>query len=58
MRVADTYLPSISNFLAGKPAPLGPGSIEKAYWVCHVDAEGHQHCVYTCAWNEYPCDIP
>jgi hypothetical protein len=41
-RVADTYLPDPSNFIAGMSSQ---GMIEKAY-SCHVDAYGHQHCFW------------
>jgi len=47
-RMADTYLPGTSNFMAGKSSLAGsrwPGAIEKAY-VCHLDANGHQHCFW------------
>ncbi len=47
-RVADTYLPGPSNFLAGKPSPAAsrnPGAMEKAY-SCHVDPYGHTHCFW------------
>ncbi|HEY9420290.1 MAG TPA: hypothetical protein VIW92_02660 [Thermoanaerobaculia bacterium] len=55
-RVADTYLPGTSNFIAGKSssaASRNPGSIEKGL-SCHTDPEGHQHCVWYC---EYNCPI-
>ena len=48
-RVADTYLPGTSNFIAGTPNPAAsrkPGAIEKAY-ACHVDPYGgHTHCFW------------
>jgi hypothetical protein len=48
-RVADTYLPGTSNFIAGKPSPAAsrkPGAIEKGMWFCHEDPERGPHCVY------------
>lgn len=47
-RVADTYLPDRSNFIAGLSSPAAsrkPGAIEKAY-SCHADANGHTHCFW------------
>lgn len=47
-RVADTYLPGTSNFIAGISRPAAsrnPGAIEKAY-SCHVDPYGHTHCFW------------
>lgn len=39
-RVADTYLPDTSNFIAGMSSRA-----EKAY-SCHVDEYGHRHCFW------------
>lgn len=52
-RVADTYLPGTSNFIAGQSSRLASqGAIEKGY-VCHED-EGSMHCFYLCNG----CQIP
>ena len=53
-RVADTYLPGPSNFIAGKgqAAARGAGSIEKGYYSCHTDESGDQHCFWTCTSRE------
>jgi hypothetical protein len=62
-RVADTYLPGTSNFLAGqpsRPASRRPGVAVEAYregggyYICHDDGTGQQHCTWMC--NE--CQIP
>lgn len=61
-RVADTYLPGTSNFIAGagRPAAHGkPGvaieAAEGGQWYCHEDGtEGKQHCYYLCDG----CQIP
>lgn len=50
-RVADTYLPGISNFVAGKPSrPLSrkPGLAVGAGKSCHDDGTGKLHCTYYC----------
>ena len=52
-RVADTYLPGTSNFIAGQSSRLAPGAIEKGT-VCHEDTDGHYHCFYLCNG----CQIP
>ncbi|HSG38684.1 MAG TPA: hypothetical protein VLE27_03505 [Thermoanaerobaculia bacterium] len=53
-RVADTYLPGTSNFFVGKAgrAAREAGSIEKGYYSCHTDEAGHQHCFWTCTFQE------
>ena len=54
-RVADTYLPGTSNFIAGHSSRLASrGAIEKAY-TCHLDSETNkQHCYDPCS----NCMIP
>jgi hypothetical protein len=58
-RVADTYLPGTSNFIAGKasrPVLNRPGLAVGAAGgrnICHA-AEGHQHCFWLCDG----CQIP
>ena len=70
-RSPDTYLPGMSNFIAGKasrpalnkrPGRLvggedKGGETTDAYWVCH-DGDGCQHCYYHCPPQEYPCIEP
>jgi hypothetical protein len=52
-RVADTYLPGPSNFIAGRGRTAREaGSIEKGYYSCHTDESGDQHCFWTCTWRE------
>lgn len=61
-RVADTYLPGTSNFIAGKPSRPGlnqPGLVveayEPGYYYCHYAGnEEHQHCIWLCDG----CQIP
>lgn len=61
-RVADTYLPGTSNFLAGQSSrstlPGRPGAIEAlgggGQYICHDDGTGKQHCTYLCNG----CQIP
>ncbi|MFL6232140.1 MAG: hypothetical protein ACJ76N_03320 [Thermoanaerobaculia bacterium] len=58
-RVADTYLPGTSNFIAGqssKPASNGrPGAQEKyGQYICHDSGTDKQHCTYLCDG----CQIP
>lgn len=55
-RVADTYLPGSSNFIAGMSKP---GVVEKAY-ACHVDpTSGHTHCFwYNDCSPAYLCNEP
>ncbi|HEX6904406.1 MAG TPA: hypothetical protein VF789_32155 [Thermoanaerobaculia bacterium] len=61
-RVADTYLPGTSNFIAGRAnrsAANKPGAVEKyieggGEYYCHYNVEGHQHCYYLCSG----CQIP
>lgn len=61
-RVADTYLPGTSNFIAGKSsrtAAQRPGAIEKyreggGSYYCHIAPEEHQHCIWLCEG----CQIP
>ena len=56
-RVADTYVPGISNFVAGQPSrPLSrkPGLAVGAGYTqsCHDDGSGKLHCTYTCyGWD-------
>ncbi|HEX6904407.1 MAG TPA: hypothetical protein VF789_32160 [Thermoanaerobaculia bacterium] len=64
-RVADTYLPGTSNFLAGKAsgaAARKPDAVAKyseggGGYYCHIDPEGHQHCYFSCN-NDPNCQIP
>lgn len=60
-RLADTYLPGTSNFVAGHSSrPVVPGQrFEK--WestrgqeICHQQSTGHQHCFWLCDG----CQIP
>jgi len=59
-RVADTYLPGTSNFIAGqssrpdlsKPG-LKVGAMGGSYY-CHYSGDEHQHCIYLCDG----CNIP
>lgn len=59
-RVADTYLPGTSNFIAGqssRPASRKPGAVEKigerGQYYCHA-GDGCQHCYWLCEG----CQIP
>jgi hypothetical protein len=60
-RVADTYLPGTSNFIAGQSSRSKPGTIEKlgtrGQYICHAsdDPDGiKQHCFWLCDG----CQIP
>lgn len=61
-RLADTYLPGTSNFIAGqssRPASRKPGAVEKigerGQYYCHEDGtDGKQHCYWLCDG----CQIP
>lgn len=61
-RVADTYLPGTSNFIAGqssRTAGRSGGAIEKlggrGSYMCHAEGtEGKQHCYWLCEG----CQIP
>jgi hypothetical protein len=56
-RVADTYLPGTSNFIAGQSRqgrPGAPGAIEKRYQICHDTGTEEQHCTWLCDG----CSIP
>jgi hypothetical protein len=61
-RVADTYLPGTSNFLAGQSSrstlPHRPGvaidALSGGHYICHDDGTGKQHCTYLCDG----CQIP
>jgi hypothetical protein len=54
-RVADTYLPGTSNFIAGqssRPTKLAP---QGGHYICHDDdGAGKQHCTWLCDG----CSIP
>ena len=67
-RVADTYLPGTSNFIAGQSSrpelsrrpglAVGGAMTESGYYVCHTDpSTGEQHCTFTCG-GDYNCQIP
>ena len=57
-RVADTYLPGTSNFIAGQSGRTASRDIEKyaqgGQTICHEDTEGHYHCFFLCSG----CQIP
>lgn len=62
-RVAETYLPGTSNFIAGqsaRPAAQKPGLAgQKGRYYCHANYDGtgdpdEQHCIYLCDG----CQIP
>lgn len=61
-RVADTYLPGTSNFIAGQSSryavPGRPGAafgkIGGGQWICHYGGTDKQHCTWLCDG----CSIP
>jgi hypothetical protein len=56
-RVADTYLPGTSTFIAGQALPDKPGAaFGKATqkWVCHDDGTEEQHCTWVAAHQDGP----
>jgi len=60
-RVADTYLPGTSNFIAGQSnrtaSRRSGGAVEKVgrgQYLCHADTEEKQHCYWLCDG----CQIP
>jgi hypothetical protein len=59
-RVADTYLPGTSNFIAGKSSrpernrsEAGAGVKASGSYICHA-GDGHNHCFWLCSG----CQIP
>lgn len=50
-RVADTYLPGTSNFIAGQSSR--PNRSKAGRWICHA-GDGCQHCFWLCDG----CQIP
>ena len=61
-RVADTYLPGTSNFIAGQssrmpvPATRERQSKNSLEWICHYnDVEQKQHCTWVLMCGDYEC---
>ena len=55
-RVADTYLPGTSNFVAGPSSRPASGEAREkgGQYICHEDTEGDYHCFWLCDG----CQIP
>lgn len=54
-RVADTYLPGSSNFIAGRALPGAASGKATRVLVCHDDGTEEQHCYYTLMCGDYEC---